>query len=118
MAGQGVDVPTTVGAGCFLGVSVVAAADTTTLEAGSGACARAAQALVPDSHPHAICTDGWQATQGACQALFTQITVILCCLHALLTIRDRATTTLGNACAQVQKRGWEAYHAPSKRAFS
>jgi hypothetical protein len=43
VAGQEVDVPTTVGAGCFLGVSVVAAADTTTLEAGSGACARAAQ---------------------------------------------------------------------------
>jgi len=34
VAGQEVSVPTTVGAGCFLGVSVVAAADTPTLEAG------------------------------------------------------------------------------------
>ena len=52
------------------------------------------------------------------KALFTQITVILCFLHALLTIRDRATTTLGDAFTQVQKRVWEAYHTPSKRAFS
>ena len=47
VAGQEVYVPPTVGAGCFLGVSVVAAADTPTLEAGYGECAREAQALVP-----------------------------------------------------------------------
>ena len=48
----------------------------------------------------------------------SHITVILCFLHAFLKIRDRATKTLGDAFAQVQKRVWEAYHAPSKRAFS
>ena len=48
--------------------------------------------------------------------LFPQITVILCFLHAFLKIRDRATKTL--SALKVQKRVWEAYHAPSKRAFS
>lgn len=63
-------------------------------------------------------TDGWQATQGAWKALFTHITVIWCFLHAFLNIRDRATKPLGDTFAQVQKRVWKAYHAPSKRAFS
>lgn len=44
--------------------------------------------------------------------------MILCLLHACLKIRDRATKTLGDAFAQVQKRVWKAYRAPSKRAFS
>ena len=39
-------------------------------------------------------------------------------LHAFLKIRDRATKALGAVFAQVQERVWEAYHAPSKRAFS
>ena len=63
-------------------------------------------------------TDGWQATQGAWKALFPHITVILCFLHAFLKIRDRATKALGAVFAQVQERVWEAYHAPSKRAFA
>ena len=47
VAGQAVYVPTPVGGGCFLGVSVVAAADTAALETGDGACAREAHALAP-----------------------------------------------------------------------
>ena len=77
-----------------------------------------AQVVDADYAPQTVSTDGWQATQGAWRALFTQITVILCFLHAFLKIRDRATKTLGDAFAQVQKRVWEAYHTPSKRAFS
>jgi hypothetical protein len=68
--------------------------------------------------PETVNTDGWQATQGAWKALCTHITVILCFLHTFLKIRDRATKTLGDTFAQVQKRVWKAYHAPSKRVFS
>jgi len=68
--------------------------------------------------PQTVNTDGWQATQGAWKALCTHMTVILGFLHAFLKIRDRATKALGEAFAQVHKRVWEAYHAPSKRAFS
>jgi hypothetical protein len=42
------DVPTTVGGGGFLGVSVVEAAETATVERGSGACAQAAKGLLPE----------------------------------------------------------------------
>ena len=48
VAKQQVSVPTTVGGGCFLGVSVVEAADTVTLERGYGECAKEAKALEPD----------------------------------------------------------------------
>ena len=71
-----------------------------------------------DDAPHTVHTDGWQATQGAWQALFPNITVSLCFLQAFRTIRDRATQALGILFAQVQERVWEAYHAPRKRAFS
>jgi hypothetical protein len=78
------------------------------LEKASGVCASAAQAFDADDAPKTVKTDGWQATPGAWQALFPQITVILCVLHAFLTIRERATKTLGDAFAQVHKRVWEA----------
>jgi hypothetical protein len=68
--------------------------------------------------PETVKTAGGHAPQGACQALGTPMTVLLCFLQALLTIRERATQTLGHALAQVQKRVWEAYHAPSPRAFA
>ena len=47
VAKQQVYVPTTIGGGCFLGVSVVEAADTVTLERGYGACAQDAKAFDP-----------------------------------------------------------------------
>jgi hypothetical protein len=74
--------------------------------------------LGADYAPQTVNTEGWQAMQGAWKALFTHITVILCFLHAFLKIWDRATNTLGEPFAQVQKRVWEVYHVPSKRAFS
>jgi hypothetical protein len=46
------------------------------------------------------------------------VTLILCFLHAFLKIRDRTTKALGEIGQAVYRRGWEAYHAPTKRAFS
>ena len=63
-------------------------------------------------------TDGWQPTQGAWKALFENVTLILCFLHAFLKIRDRTTKAVGAVGQAVHKRVWDAYHAPSKRAFS
>jgi hypothetical protein len=50
--------------------------------------------------------------------LLEHVTFILCFLHALLKIRDRTTKAWGEIGQAVHKRVWEAYHAPSKRAFS
>lgn len=44
--------------------------------------------------------------------------MILCFLHAWIKIRDRAKKAFGDLGQEVQKRVWDAYHAPSKRGFS
>ena len=46
------------------------------------------------------------------------MTLILCFLHAFLKIRDRTTKAFAEVGRTVHQRVWEAYHAPSKRAFS
>ncbi len=112
VAGQEVYVPTTVGGGCFLGVRVVAAADTTALETGDGEFAREAQALAPASHPRSVCTDGWKATREAWRRLFPTITLVLCLLHSVLKIRDRCRGELRH---HVLERTWRVSQATTKR---
>ena len=73
IATQQVYVPTTVGGGCFLGVSVVEAADTVTVERGYGECAKEAKALAPNYQARSVCTDGWEATRQAWRGLFPKI---------------------------------------------
>jgi len=116
--GERVSSATTAAQDGLLGAAVAPAASQADLEQASGVCASAARTLDAQDAPHTVNTDGWQATQGAWQALCTPSTVIRCLLHAFLNIRDRATTTLGEVFAQVQKRVGEAYHAPSNRAVS
>jgi len=118
LKGERVYIATTAAHDCILGASVALSASQADLEKAYGVFASEAQAVDAAYAPETVNTDGWQATQGAWKALFTHITVILCFLHAFLKIRDRATKTLGDTFAQVQKRVWKAYHAPSKRAFS
>jgi hypothetical protein len=118
LKGERVYIATTAAQDCILGASVAPSASQADLEKAYGVFASEARTLDATYAPQTVNTDGWQATQGAWKALCTHITGILCFLHAFLTLRDRATKTLGGVFAQVQKRVWEAYHAPSKRAFS
>jgi hypothetical protein len=118
LKGQRVYIATTAGRDCILGASVAPSASQPGLKRAYGVFAQEAQTMDADYAPHTVNTDGWQATQGAWKALFPNITVILCFLHAFLKIRDRATKALGTVFGQVQERVWEAYHAPSKGAFS
>jgi hypothetical protein len=74
--------------------------------------------LDADYAPDTVNTDGWSATQNAWHALFKQVTVILCFLHAFINIWDRAKKAFGELGQEVQTRVWDAYHAPSKRAFA
>jgi hypothetical protein len=115
VAGQEVYVPTTVGGGCFLGVRIVAAADTATLATGYGECAQEAHALMPDSQPLSVCTDGWHATREAWRRLVPRMTLVLCFLHAVLKIKDRCTGALRH---QVLERAWQVYQAPTKWQFA
>ncbi len=115
VAGQEVYVPTTVGGGCFLGVSVVAAVDTPTLEAGYGEFAREARALAPTYQARSVCTDGWHATREAWRRLLPKITLVLCFLHSVLKIIDRCR---GAVRHDVVARAWRVYQAPTKRQFA
>ena len=118
LQGQRVSIATTAGRDCLLGASVSKSASQPDLKQAYGVFAHEAQTWEKDEAPHTVNTDGWQATQGAWQALCPHITVILCFLHAFLNIRDRATQAVREVFEQGQQRVGEAYHAPSTRAFS
>ena len=94
VARQQVDVPTPVGGGCFLGVSVVEAADTATVERGYGACAKEAKTLVPAYQVRSVCTDGWEAMRQAWRQLFPLIKMLLCLLHAILKMKQHCAGQL------------------------
>jgi hypothetical protein len=115
VAKQQVYVPTTVAGGCFLGVSVVEAADTVTLERGYGEFATEAQALDPTYHARSVCTDGWEATRQAWRQLFPKITVVLCFLHSILKIQKHCAGPLRH---QILDKAWQVYQAATKRQFA
>jgi hypothetical protein len=115
VAKQQVSVPTTVGGGCFLGVSVVEAADTVTLGQGYGEFAKEAKALDPAYQARSVCTDGWEATRQTWRGLFPKITLVLCFLHALLKSKKHWAGPLRH---QVLDRAWQVYQAATTRQFS
>lgn len=118
LKGERVSIATTAGQECLVGASVAQSASQPDLTRAYGVFTGEAQALDADDAPQTVHTDGWQATQGAGKALLPKMTVILGFLHALLTMRDRATKAWREVFEQVQERVWEAYHASSTRAFS
>src|SRR5918992_1501054 len=118
LKGERVYIATTAAKDCILGASVAPSASQTDLEKAYGVFASKAQAVEADYAPETVNTDGWPATQNAWKALFNQITVILCFLHAFIKIRERAKKAFGERGQEVQRRVWEAYHAPGKRAFA
>ena len=118
LKGERVSIATTAAKDCILGASVSQSASQADLEKAYGVFANEAKALDVDYAPETVNIDGWQATQNAWKALFPQITVVLCFLHAFIKIRDRAKKSFGELGQELQRRVWEAYHAISKRAFS
>jgi hypothetical protein len=118
LKGKRVYIATTAAKDGILGASVAPSASQTDLEKADSIFASEAKALDADYAPDTVNTDGWPATQNAWHALFKQITVMLCFLHALINIRDRAKKAFGKLDQEVQTRVWDAYHAPSKRAFA
>ena len=107
-----VDVPTTVGGGGVLGVRVVEAAETGTLERGDGACAKAAQALVPAYHARAVCPEGGEATRQAWRQLLPTITRVRGLLPA---IRKRKQHCAGPWRPQGLDSAWQVSQAATTR---
>lgn len=112
---QEVCVPTTVGGGCILGISVAENEDSAALQKAYGEFAEEADQTFPTYQPTSVCTDGWAATQQAWRTLFSGITLVLCFLHSILKIKDRCRNELRH---KVLDRAWNVYHARSKRSFA
>ena len=108
----------TAGAECILGASLAPEATEPALKAAYGVFAEEAKALDAHYVPDTVNTDGWKATRNAWKRLFPQVVVILCFLHALLKIRDRATKKMKEAFDETSDKVWSAYRAEKKRPFS
>jgi hypothetical protein len=115
LAGEEVVVPTTVGGGCVLGISVAAQADSDSLKAAYGEFAAEAQAIFAQYRVRSVCTDGFNATREAWQRLFPTVTLVLCYLHSILKITERCRGALRH---QVLDRAWAGYQAATKGQFA
>ncbi len=115
LAGAEVVVPTTVGSGCVLGISVAAEATTDSLQAAYGEFVAEAQEVFAAYQVRSVCTDGFQATREAWRRLFPQLTLVLCYLHSILKIKERCRGALRR---QVLDRAWRVYQAATKGQFS
>jgi len=109
-------IATTVADDCILGASVSDNADTESLTEAYSHFKTEAQNLSPDYEPKTVNTDGWIATQSAWKNLFSSITVILCFLHAFISIRERCKR-LKEHFQEIRKRVWEIYHSESTSQF-
>lgn len=107
----------TAGLGCVLGAAMCRTADAAALCKGYGVFAAEARNLDPEYETETVNTDGWSATAKAWKNLFPQIAVILCFLHAFLKIRERCKKW-GDLFTEIATTVWDAYDAPTKRAFS
>ncbi len=115
--GERIFIPTTVGSGCFLGVDIVASAETSDLLKGFGRFRDEALALNPAYQPETVNTDGWDHTQTTWKMLFPRIAIILCFLHTVLDIQQRCRKTK-TLWRKLTGRLWHIYKAPSKQHFA
>jgi hypothetical protein len=115
LAGEEVVIPTTVGSGCVLGISVAQEATSDGLEAAYGEFVAEATAVFADYQARSVCTDGFTATREAWRRLFPQLTLVLCFLHSILKIKERCRGALRR---QVLDRAWRVYQAATKQQFS
>jgi hypothetical protein len=115
LGGEEVVVPTTVGGGCVLGISVAEQATSAGLQSAYGEFKAEATAVFPTYQLRSVCTDGFHATRDAWRQLFPQVTLVLCFLHTILKLTDRCRGTLRR---QVLDRAWRVYRAVSRAQFA
>jgi hypothetical protein len=115
VAGEEVVVPTTVGGGCVLGISVATQATSLRLQEAYGEFKTEATTVFPGYQPRSVCTDGFQATRDAWRHLFPALTVVLCFLHSILKLTERCRGALRH---HVLERAWAVYHAVTKAQFA
>jgi hypothetical protein len=113
--GGKVYIATTVSMDCVLGASIALKADTPHLKEAYSHFKQEAQRLKPDYQPITVNTDGWGSTIKAWLALFPQITIIRCFLHAYLSIRSRCKRL--DEFPELCNKVWNIYHADNEILF-
>jgi len=114
--GQKNYVATTVAEGCCLGAALSSNADAEGLQAAYGVFHEEAQNVQADYQPQTVSVDGWAATHQAWQALFPLVALLRCFLHGWLNLRSRGK--LNESFAELSRKVWEAFAAPSRRGFA
>ena len=118
LSGEKAYVPTVVGDGCILGVSVTESAGQKDLEKAYGVFKEEARNLNPDYSPDTVNTDGWKATIGAFKSLFPCTVLIACFLHIFISIRDRTRKKFKELFQVAATKLWDCYKAETKASFS
>ena len=111
-------IPTTVAAGCILGVSVTDNAGNDALLEGYSVFKKEALLLNPDYSPKTVNTDGWAATQNAFRNLFPTVCVLCCFLHVYIKMRDRSKIKYRDVFLKAASALWDCFQAPNQRSFS
>jgi hypothetical protein len=110
--GEKTYIATTIAGGCVLGAEISASASTDDLKAAYGVFKSEAVSLEPNYEPKTVNTDGWIGTVAAWKALFMNIVLIRCFLHAWLRIRERSKNL--QEFFDIGKQVWAVYHAKTQ----
>lgn len=103
--------------GCFLGIGLAEAADTVSLTQAYGEFQQEVTALNPEYSPQTVNTDGWDATQKAWKSLFPKVTIMLCFLHAVLSVQQRCRSDR-RLFRTLTEKLWHFYHSLNRQQFA
>lgn len=114
--GQTAYIATTVAEDCVLGASITLTADAVGLTEAYGHFKAEVHQLCPSYQPETVNTDGWRATHLAWRQLFPLVTLILCFLHAFISIRTYGQR-LKEHYDDLKTKVWQAYQATDQETF-
>jgi hypothetical protein len=117
MNGKEINIATTAGDECLLGAAICTDRSEEGLKEAYNIFKEEAQNVNPDYAPDSVNTDGSGALQNAFKSLFSNVILILCYLHSVLSIKKRSKR-LGSLFQEIMDRVWHVYHAETKRVFS
>ena len=115
LGGEEIVVPTTVGGGCVLGISIATEATSDRLEEAYGEFVTEATEVFAEYQARSVCTDGFKPTREAWRRLCPHLTLVLCFLHSILKIKERCRGALRR---QVLDRAWHVYQGVTQGQFS
>ncbi len=117
IGGEKTYIATTVAEGVVLGAEISPTASKDDLQKAYGVFKVEAGDVEPGYAPSTVNTDGWNGTIGAWSALFVNVVLIRCFLHAWLRIRERSKN-LKETFFEIGKRVWDVYYSETRTMMS